>query len=410
MRVEFPHDRFSRYAFLSYFSSDKLRRLAKRFICEESTMSMIPLQHKAAGHEGPMQSIDGSLFVKPTTSQEIDFYTKTQNRKMKLGEEAMYGSSLGDWMPQFVGVLYPGASNDLIREAGGNIDDDLLNKATDTLEVEGENKQYLILNNCLHGFSQPSIMDIKLGSVLYDSSANTEKVKRMKQVSANTTSGSLKFRLAGMIIKDDFNGKLPKDFPGMNLEDVCTTTFEPGYLTFNKYFGRKLTDKTVGEGLRLFFRYNKLPKKIQDTIIQNFHVRLQMLYNCLLDEEIRVVSGSLFFVFENDVKRWQKLNFEDPIIAPHMTEDEEEDEAEDEVKNELEGREDLDNQKSDRFIESIATKDTDSTDSETDVHDLAPLSTLKFIDFAHAKYTPNEGYDEEIVSGIENLFEIIEHI
>lgn len=369
---------------------------------------MVPLQHKAAGHEGPMQSIDGSLFVKPTTNQEIEFYNETQNRKMQLGQEVPYGSSLCDWMPEFVGVLYPGASNDLIREAGGNIEKDLLDKATDTLEVEGENKQYLILNNSLHGFSQPSIMDIKLGSILYDSSANHDKVKRMQHVAANTTSGSLKFRIAGMIIKDDFQGKFPGEIPGIKLEEVCTREFEKGYLTFNKYFGRKLTKDTVSEGLKIFFRCNKLPEKVQNIIIQNFHTRLQMLYNCLLDEEIRVVSGSLFFIFENDITRWEKLEFEDPIIAPQMTEEDDDDEDE-------EDEEEFPNytQKDGKNLLQIRKETTEgehSSDSDTEHSDLAPLSTLKIIDFAHAKYTPREGHDEEIVSGIENLFGIIEHI
>ncbi|KAG0687115.1 hypothetical protein C6P40_002864 [Pichia californica] len=338
---------------------------------------MIPLQHKAAGHEGPMQSIDGSLFVKPTTNQEIEFYNKTQVKRMKLGD-IEYGESLFDWMPEYVGVLYPGASNDLIRETNGRIDQDLLNKATDTLEIEGENKQYLILNNVLNGFSQPSIMDIKLGSILYDDSASIEKIERMKNVSKTTTSGSLSFRIAGMIIKDDFEGKLPQDLPHLKMKDVCNKDFEKEYLTFNKYFGRKLTKENVSEGLKIFFRYNKLPKKVQDIIIQNFYVRLQMLYNCLLDEEVRIVSGSLFFVFENDIERWEKLGYEDPIIQPQLANDEDEDDEEEE-------------------------------DTDDDVVN-APLSTLKFIDFAHAKYTPTQGYDEGIVSGIENLFEIIEHV
>lgn len=390
---------------LLYFRFEGLR------FRHRSTMSMVPLQHKAAGHEGPMQSNDGSLFVKPTTNQEIEFYNETQNRKMQLGQEVPHGNSLCDWMPEFVGVLYPGASNDLIRETGGNIQKELLDKATDTLELEGENKQYLILNNSLYGFSQPSIMDIKLGSVLYDSSANHDKVKRMKHVSANTTSGSLKFRIAGMIIKDDFQGKLPGEIPGMKLEDVCTTEFERGYLTFNKYFGRKLTKDTVGEGLKIFFRYNKLPEKVQNLIIQNFHTRLQMLYNCLLDEEIRIVSGSLFFVFENDITRWEKLFFEDPIIAPQMTveDDDDDDDDEEEDDEELPYYTQKDG-KNMIQIRKGTTEEEYTSDSETENSDLAPLSTLKIIDFAHASYTPGKGHDEEIVSGIENLFGIIEHI
>lgn len=339
-------------------------------------MSLIPLQHKAAGHEGPMQSIDGSLFIKPTTNQEIEFYNKTQIKRMNLNN-INFGDSLFDWMPEYVGVLYPGASDDLIRETNCKIDENLLNKATDTLEIEGNNKQYLVLNNCLYGFKNPSIMDIKLGSILYDSNANNEKIKRMINVSKNTTSGSLNFRIAGMIIKNDFNDKLPNDFKDFKLKDVCNSNIEKGYLTFDKYFGRKLTKDNIADGLKIYFRYNKLPKKIQDKIIQNFYVRLQMLYNCLLEEEIRVISGSLFFVYENDLSRWEQRDYKDEIISPMFASDEEDEDGDEE--GEVQG-------------EEIDT----------------PLSTLKFIDFAHAKYTPGKGYDEEIILGIENLFKIIE--
>lgn len=348
-------------------------------------MSIIPLEHKAAGHDGPLQSDDGSLFIKPTTSQEIEFYNETQNRRMKIPDDIGYGESLSDWMPQYLGVLYPGASNDLIRETGGRIDPDLLNKATDTLEVEGSNKQYLILNNCLHGFSKPSIMDIKLGSVLYDANASAEKIERMKNVSKNTTSGSLKFRIAGMVIKDDFDGKLPNDLPNVKMYEVCTKKFEKGYITFNKYFGRKLNKETVEDGLQIFFRYNKLSTRIQNLIIENFYARLQLLYNCLLDEEVRIVSGSLFFVYENDVARWEKLNYKDPIIAPEMTDDDDDDDNSQHDANTYEEKDYMDDAN-------------------------APLSLLKIIDFAHAEYTPTMGYDEEIVSGIENIFKIIENI
>ena len=371
---------FMMISFLHFFFSLNI----KSFI----NMTLIPLSHQAAGHEGPLQTVDGSLFIKPSQPQEIEFYNQTQNKRMKINDDVPYGDSLSDWIPEYVGVLYPGLSNDLIQQSNGAIDEKTLNKATDTLEIEGDHKQYLILKNCLYGYSQPSILDIKLGSILYDSSANASKVERMKKVSQSTTSGSLKFRIAGMVIKDSFDGKLPEDLPGFKMKDVSSTTFKKDYITFDKYFGRKLTKDTVSEGLKIFFRYNNLPKHVQDRLIENFHVRLQMLYNCLLEEEIRVISGSLFFVFENDLSRWEAKNYEDPIISTPTINDDDEDEDE--------GDEDEDEE----------TEHTDDKELDEDV----PLSCLKFIDFAHAKYTPSEGYDEELVSGIQNLFEIIENI
>lgn len=42
--------------------------------------------------------------------------------------------------------------------------------------------------------------------------------------------------------------------------------------------------------------------------------------------------------------------------------------------------------------------------------DASPLSSLNFIDFAHAKYTKGKGYDENIIVGVENLITIFEVI
>ncbi|TID24717.1 hypothetical protein CANINC_003009 [Pichia inconspicua] len=342
-------------------------------------MTFIPLQYKAAGHDGSFQSLDGSLFIKPTTSQEVEFYNYIQHDK-SLKDEVAYGDCLVDWVPEYIGTLHPGASDDLIQQGGENLDESLIRKAEDTLEIEGSDKQYLILKNILEGYSQPSVMDIKLGSILYDENSSPEKVKRMQAVSKTTTSGSLKFRIAGMIIKDDFNGKAPENLDGVDMSQVCDSKIKPGFFTFNRYFGRKLKDHNVIDALKIFFRYNNLPLHVQDKIIANFHTRLQMLYNCLLDEEIRVISGSLLFVFENDIKRWEMENFHDPIISPPTVADHDDEDEE-------------------------CSSSSSNSSSDEDIQ--KELSCLKLIDFAHAKSTPEKGYDEELVTGIENLFNII---
>ena len=42
------------------------------------------------------------------------------------------------------------------------------------------------------------MIDIKLGRILYDKDTSEEKRLRMEQVSSDTTSGSLGFRICGM--------------------------------------------------------------------------------------------------------------------------------------------------------------------------------------------------------------------
>ncbi len=41
------------------------------------------------------------------------------------------------------------------------------------------NDQFIVLENVLNGYKSPNVMDIKLGKVLYDESASTEKKNRL---------------------------------------------------------------------------------------------------------------------------------------------------------------------------------------------------------------------------------------
>jgi len=53
------------------------------------------------------------------------------------------------------------------------------------------------LENLSHTFKKPNILDIKLGTVLYDESASPEKVERMIKTSKETTSFETGVRLTG---------------------------------------------------------------------------------------------------------------------------------------------------------------------------------------------------------------------
>jgi hypothetical protein len=57
--------------------------------------------------------------------------------------------------------------------------------------------QSLVLENLSHPFLKPNILDIKLGTVLYDEEATEEKKERMKTSARNTTSGETGIRLTG---------------------------------------------------------------------------------------------------------------------------------------------------------------------------------------------------------------------
>ncbi|ODQ80010.1 hypothetical protein BABINDRAFT_161657 [Babjeviella inositovora NRRL Y-12698] len=328
----------------------------------------VSLPHIAAGHEGPLTTEDGVFFAKLTNQREIDFYQESFRETVnELHVEHYPGNKLRDWMPKFWGTLTPGVSLQ-----AHNLDSVLAADLAAAAPLS--DKQYIVLQSVLHGFRKPSIMDIKLGSVLYDDSSSAEKRTRMVNVSELTTSGSLHFRVCGMKCYTDTTAPLA-DIPGVS-NDCCKFSEDAlgRYVSFDKTYGRLLTDETAELGIAQFFNLNPELCRSENTpirhkIVESFFHRLQLLYNCLLDEEVRIVGGSLLFVFENDVARWHEMECEDPLVHEQLINEDEDDDEED-----------------------------------------APLSTLKFIDFAHSKRVLGEGCDEEIVEGVENLIGIFQNL
>ncbi|KAG7817407.1 hypothetical protein KL928_004142 [Ogataea angusta] len=322
-------------------------------------MSFIPLEHKAAGHEGAMQSVDGSLFIKPVSKQELEFYTTMQAQMQNVDDEIELGSKLFHWVPIFYGTMSPGVSEEL-REKNPEVNKEL----QDSLDSQPDSgQQYLVLENLVYGFKNPSVIDIKLGNVLYDENATEDKVERMKKVSSSTTSGSLHYRICGMRIVD--SGKSLTNFEGPDMKKAARK--DHNHLVFDKNFGKGLTPNSVKDALLLFFRGNNLSPKRQEIVLENTIRRLQLLYNCLLDYEIRMVSASLLMIYENDEGRWEELDNQDILI------------------NEIE----IDEDSSEEYLPRA-------------------LSLLRLIDFAHTKYTPGKGNDESILTGVKNLLGVIQ--
>ena len=54
-----------------------------------------------------------------------------------------------------------------------------------------------MLENLSYGFVKPNILDIKLGTVLYDESASVEKRARMEKTARETTSLETGIRITG---------------------------------------------------------------------------------------------------------------------------------------------------------------------------------------------------------------------
>ncbi|KAG7193418.1 uncharacterized protein KQ657_000836 [Scheffersomyces spartinae] len=332
-------------------------------------MPFKPSEHQAAGHAGCLTDDENGLFVKITNQQEIDFYNsiyREDQEALTKGIEAPEGSKLVDWIPRFYGTLNDG---DQLSAISGTSPTPLPN-----------GKSYIVLENLYSGYSKPSIIDIKLGKVLTDDSADSEKQERLRKVSESTTSGSHHFRICGMKLYNKSLTDLPKELPHLHETIIVRQNDlnDDVYLEYDKFFGRKLNGDNVKDGIKLFLS-NALPPELYAMMVEVYWKRLQLLYNCLLDHEVRIIAGSLLFILENDLARYppnsKELEALNPLTKPAFTNDDESDD-----------------------------------DDEDEAKEMNPLSSLNFIDLAHAKHVPGEGYDENVIIGVENLVKIFSEL
>lgn len=103
---------------------------------------------------------------------------------------------------------------------------------------------HIVLENITNGFKRPNVLDLKLGAQLWDEASKPEKRARLDNVSAETTSGSLGFRIAGMRThKGDAVPDLSED-----LKEFIELDKDGGYWIYNKMYGRKFSASDVDEG------------------------------------------------------------------------------------------------------------------------------------------------------------------
>lgn len=159
----------------------------------------VPLTSQVGGHAGVMTSEDGSLLIKPAHPVEVSFY-------QCVGSEPGF-APLRPYIPKFFGTLkLAGQVDPKSQSEGGDIkiveahteDKDM--SFSHVLHWDGkliECSQSIVLENLSNGFSKPNILDVKLGTVLYDDDAPPEKRERMEKAAKATTSFETGIRLTG---------------------------------------------------------------------------------------------------------------------------------------------------------------------------------------------------------------------
>ena len=119
---------------------------------------------QVGGHLNTFQLVGSTKIQKTTNQKEAEFYELLQKDK-NLQE-------LKTFCPLFYSAVQ--------------------------FQETGKTDYFVTLENILQDFEKPNVLDLKLGSQLFDDDANEEKKQRMLEKSSKTTSGSLGLRIAGM--------------------------------------------------------------------------------------------------------------------------------------------------------------------------------------------------------------------
>jgi 1D-myo-inositol-tetrakisphosphate 5-kinase/inositol-polyphosphate multikinase len=229
-----------------------------------------------------------------------------------------------------------------------------------------ETELHIVLENVTHGFKRPNVLDLKLGAQLWDDRAKPEKRARLDAVSAETTSGSLGFRIAGM-----------RTWRGLPVPDISSplTEFaksEDGYWVYNKMYGRKFSASDVEEGFMSYVlpagsKSSQKELERAREILAFFLGEVKDIIAAFEKKESRMYSASILLVYEGDVDEYAKTKQTLRSAAP----------------------------------------DRDEGDEE---EHLPQLAAVKMIDFAHATWRKGEGADENALRGMRSTAKILKEL
>ncbi|ESK94214.1 inositol polyphosphate multikinase [Moniliophthora roreri MCA 2997] len=289
-----------------------------------SSSSTIPLISQVGGHAGVQSTQDGSLIIKPALGLEHQFY---QSLTTSSSDEGL--GRLRPFVPKFYG----------------------------TLKLEGELvPDNLVLENLSHPFSKPNILDIKLGTVLYDESAPPDKVERMLKTARQTTSLETGVRLTGFQVYDNSTSQA---------------------VNTPKSYGKSIKPSDLPDGIAKFFpipsdtNTSGLPPRLLLPILENIKEDIQEIREAVAGIEMRMVGGSCLIIYEAD---WEKAEEGVDWLNETPNDEEEEEESEGEEEGKKKG----------------------------------PPYVVKLIDFAHTRFKSGEGPDEGVLKGLDTVLRLLD--
>jgi len=229
-----------------------------------------------------------------------------------------------------------------------------------------ETELHIVMENITYGFKKPNVLDLKLGAQLWDDAAKPEKRARLDAVSAETTSGSLGFRIAGM---RTWRGVPAPEVPA-DLKEYASS--EDGYWVYNKMYGRKFSASDIEEGFTSYVlptgSGKSHPELERAREVLAFSLgEVKDIIAAFEKKESRMYSASILIVYEGDVDEYAKTK---------------------------------------QILRSAAPDREEGDEDE----DLPQLAAVKMIDFAHATWTKGGGADENALKGMRSTATILKNL
>ncbi|KAJ9612878.1 hypothetical protein H2200_002819 [Cladophialophora chaetospira] len=361
---------------------------SKKVAVEPTESELVPFEHGAAGHEGISSNASGSLIIKPCTQAEIDFYESAKDHPLFQAHMPTFIGSLAQHEDEEAAAPLDPSHHGVAAPKGVIADPTpgLIRRAT-TWKPSGGKKistgTAIVLENVASGFKHPNVLDVKLGSRLWDDDAPAAKRRKLDEVSERTTSGSLGFRIAGM--KTWSPAKTDSEVEVTRAEKEYVEV-KSRYKSYNKFYGQSFKAENVIDAFTAYFggveesssavpERKKLKQKRAEYLVRRFVRELESVQYVLENEESRMYSASILLVYEGDEE-----TLEGSIAKEKNADTEAHDDGDE------------------------AEEDDDDDDEDTKPH---KVEEVRLIDFAHATWTPGQGPDENVLQGVRSVLDIL---
>jgi len=248
----------------------------------------------------------------------------------------------------------------------------------------------LVIENAAHEFLKPNIIDIKLGTVLWDEDALPAKKERMQNTARRTTSGETGVRLTGFQVFGN-NTPLPVIFPKIYGKTIRVSELRAGVARFFPISGSTIDLPGAEAGGRMDVG---LPRTLLLPVLKSIRQSVQEIRDVISAIEMRMVGSSLLIIYEGD---WDRAEMGVQWLAEqaaNATGDEE---------TNGDGRE------FEEASEDESEEDEESDDESDDEHGgYKSPCVVKVIDFAHTRLKPGEGPDQGVLKGLETVLTLLD--